>query len=146
MCLGGHLAFRALLDKRITAVVGFFATDIHSKSLGAGVNDDSLERVSKEFDSYTQELVLFFGTLDSHVPPEGRDLIRKTLRDHGVKFTFMEIADAQHAYVRDEFSKGRYDSAITSSCLGFLFELFHRKLTIDLGDVERKTEKIEHVC
>ena len=43
MCLGGHLAYRCALDKRVQAAVCYFATDIHSKSLGAG-GDDSLER------------------------------------------------------------------------------------------------------
>lgn len=44
MCLGGHLAYRCALDQRVKAVVCFFATDIHSKTLGEGKNDDSLER------------------------------------------------------------------------------------------------------
>ena len=44
MCLGGHLAYRCALDKRVQAAVCYFATDIHSKSLGAG-GDDSLERM-----------------------------------------------------------------------------------------------------
>ncbi|KAJ2955713.1 hypothetical protein NQ176_g11379 [Zarea fungicola] len=34
MCLGGHLAVRAALDPRITACVSYFATDIHSRTLG----------------------------------------------------------------------------------------------------------------
>ncbi|MCJ1321487.1 hypothetical protein MMC15_006832, partial [Xylographa vitiligo] len=46
MCLGGHLAYRCALDKRVTATVCYFATDIHSHSLGKGMNDDSLERVA----------------------------------------------------------------------------------------------------
>ena len=44
MSLGGHLAFRCAFDKRVAAAVCYFATDIHSKTLGAG-GDDSLERV-----------------------------------------------------------------------------------------------------
>lgn len=44
MCLGGHLAYRCALDKRVSAAVCYFATDIHSKTLGAGKNDDSLAR------------------------------------------------------------------------------------------------------
>ncbi|KAL9596873.1 MAG: hypothetical protein Q9219_005499 [cf. Caloplaca sp. 3 TL-2023] len=35
------------------------------------------------------------GKMDGHVPPEGRDLIRKTLHDKGVCFSFHEIAWAQ---------------------------------------------------
>jgi carboxymethylenebutenolidase len=44
MCLGGHLAFRCAFDKRVRAAVCYFATDIHSKTLGKGTKDDSLER------------------------------------------------------------------------------------------------------
>jgi dienelactone hydrolase len=47
MCLGGHLAFRAALDPRVRAAVCYFATDIHSHSLGEGENDDSLERAGE---------------------------------------------------------------------------------------------------
>lgn len=54
MCLGGHLAFRCAFDKRIKAAVCYFATDIHSKSLGKGKNDDSLDRVK----DITGELVM----------------------------------------------------------------------------------------
>ena len=46
MCLGGHLAYRCALDRRVQAAVCYFATDIHSKSLGAG-GDDSLERTGE---------------------------------------------------------------------------------------------------
>lgn len=44
MCLGGHLAYRAALDGRVSAAVCYFATDIHSHSLGLGKCDDSLQR------------------------------------------------------------------------------------------------------
>lgn len=36
-----------------------------------------------------------FGKKDNHVPPSGRDLIRKTLHDNGVCFSFYEVAHAQ---------------------------------------------------
>lgn len=44
MCLGGHLAYRCALDSRVKAAVCYFATDIHSKTLALGKNDDSLAR------------------------------------------------------------------------------------------------------
>lgn len=47
MCLGGHLAYRAALDKRVSAAVCYFATDLHSKTLGEGMNDDSLARAKE---------------------------------------------------------------------------------------------------
>jgi len=45
MCLGGHLAFRCALDHRVRAAVCYFATDVHSHTLGEGKKDDSLDRV-----------------------------------------------------------------------------------------------------
>lgn len=145
MCLGGHLAFRALLDKRVCCATCFFPTDIHSRTLGLGMADDTLERISKEADS-SQEIVLIFGTLDTHVPPEGRDLIRSTLRDNRVRFTFLELLDAQHAFIRDESSKGRYDASVTEACIGFLFEQFNRRLKSKLGDYIPDETPVEHVC
>ncbi|CAL9728372.1 hypothetical protein MOUN0_D02674 [Monosporozyma unispora] len=145
MCLGGHLAFRALLDKRVCCATCFFPTDIDTKTLGLGTNDDSLERVSKETDR-NQEMILIFGTLDTHVPPEGRDLIRKTLRDNDVKFTFLELMDAQHAFIRDESSRDRYDSALTECCLSLMLEQFNRRLKTALGPFQGDNTAIEHVC
>lgn len=145
MCLGGHLAFRALLDKRVSCATCFFPTDIHSRTLGLNTNDDTLERVSHEA-SRDQELVLIFGTLDTHVPNAGRDLIRCTLREQCVQTTFLELNAAQHAFIRDESSKGRYDAVITQSCLGFMFEQFNRKLKTNLGDFVNDNENVEHVC
>jgi carboxymethylenebutenolidase len=57
MCLGGHLAFRAALDKRVLAAVCFFATDIHSEALGKGMKSDSLKRCGE----IKGELVMIFG-------------------------------------------------------------------------------------
>ncbi len=41
---------------------------------------------------------MIFGKKDNHVPPEGRDLIRKTLREKGVEFSWYEIAGAQRRF------------------------------------------------
>lgn len=139
MCLGGHLAFRAALDPRVSAAFTFFATDIHSASLGDG--DDSLKRSGE----IKGEVILVFGEKDNHVPYEGRSLIRDTLHKNGVKHTFIEVFDAQHAFIRDEFSKGRYDPAVTKNCFEWLLELFNRKLKLEVG-TEGEKEEIEDVC
>ena len=91
MCLGGHLAYRCALDPRVVSAICYFATDIHSATLGLGKKDDSLTRAK----DIKGELVMIFGKLDNHVPPEGRDLIRKTLHEAGVTFSFYEPAWAQ---------------------------------------------------
>jgi hypothetical protein len=100
MCLGGHLAYRCALDPRVSAGVCYFATDMHSKTLGEGKNDDSLAR-AKEIKG---ELVMIFGKLDNHVPPAGRTEIRRTLEEAGVCFSFYEVAWAQRKYPFPIFS------------------------------------------
>lgn len=129
ICLGGHLAFRAAFHSQVAATVTFFGTDIHSASLAKG-GDDSLRRAGKT-GQITGELCLIFGKLDNHVPRDGRDLIRETLDNANVTFTWLELAWAQHAFVRDEDSKGRYDPQITEVCMALMFELFQRTIAID---------------
>lgn len=142
MCLGGHLAYRCALDPRVSAATCYFATDIHSGTLGKGKKDDSIARCK----DIKGELVMIFGKMDTHVPPEGRDLIRKALHEAGVTFSFYEPAWAQHAFIRDELSKGRYDAALSGICFEMLKELFNRTLRSDLGPRSGGDVEIEDVC
>lgn len=114
MCLGGHLAYRCALDHRVNAAVCYFATDIHSGSLGEGKHDDSLARAKDIkgellmvcnpilFAWWTFQSIAdasqIFGKRDTHVDPAGRDLIRKTLHKAGVTFSFFEAAWAQRTF------------------------------------------------
>jgi carboxymethylenebutenolidase len=159
MCLGGHLAYRCALDPRVVSAICYFATDVHSSTLGKGKNDNSLARTK----DIKGELVMIFGKMDNHVPPEGRDLIRKTLHEAGVTFSFYEPAWAQRkwclsgwsfrvlidvvdAFIRDELSKGRYDAALSGICFEMLKELFNRTLRSDLGPRSGGDLEIEDVC
>ncbi len=142
------------LDPRITAAVAYFGTDVHSRTLGphSGPNmsveaptpdsPHTLDRLGE----IKGEVALIFGIKDTHVPDAGRDLIRRKLRDAGTVFSFYEFAWAQHAFIRDELSKGRYDPAITKICFEVLLELFGRTLKADLGPKDATPQKIEHVC
>ncbi|KAF9531968.1 dienelactone hydrolase [Crepidotus variabilis] len=145
MCLGGHLAFRAAFDRRVLSSVCFFATDIHSASLGKGKNDDTLIRVRNGDLSGKGELVMIFGKQDTHVPREGRNLIRKTLDDANIPLSFIEV-QAQHAFIRDESSKGRWDAALTRSLFAFMMEVFERTVGRDLGPRVSQSKAPEHVC
>jgi carboxymethylenebutenolidase len=164
MCLGGHLALRAAFHRDIAAYVSFFGTDIHSNTLGTLVDtpapaaaadattssrppaQHTLDRIRAGELTTTTEGLLIFGTLDPHVPPQGRDLIRTTLRNANANFSFFEIAGAQHAFVRDEFSKGRYDPAVTGIGFTILLELFNRVLKLDLGTPVIDPVPVDHVC
>jgi carboxymethylenebutenolidase len=121
ICLGGHLAFRAAMNADVLAAVCFYATDIHSGSLGKGKKDNSLERASE----IKGELLHIWGRQDPHVPLEGRNRIKARLDEAGVNFQWVEVNGA-HAFLRDEGY--RYDPALAYLCQGLMLELFHRRL------------------
>ncbi|KAF8331308.1 dienelactone hydrolase [Cantharellus anzutake] len=144
MCLGGHLVcMRAAFDPRVLSTVCFFATDIHSASLGKGKHDDSLQRAKKG--EIRGEIMMIFGKQDTHVPRAGRDLIRTTLEDSNAISSFIEI-QAQHAFIRDESSKGRWDAALTRNLFGMMTELFERTVGRDLGQKVGTGEEVPHIC
>lgn len=140
--MGGHLAFRGAFDKRVRSAVCYFATDIHTSTLGRGKADDSLARIPE----IKGELLMIFGKRDTHVDAAGRDLIRRRLHEAGKTFSFYEVAWAQHAFIRDELSKGRYDPAVAGICFQMMMELFGRTLSSGLGPMEGGEEEPEDVC
>ncbi|PHH84401.1 hypothetical protein CDD83_1995 [Cordyceps sp. RAO-2017] len=160
MCLGGHLAVRAALDARISACVSYFATDIHTRTLGPNAGPDSSAAAAPGsihtldlLPRLRGELALIFGLRDTHVPDAGRDLIRARLRAAAAAAagtpaaSFHEFAGAQHAFVRDELSKGRYDPAVSRVCFEILLELFGRVLRSDLGPPDDAAVGApEHLC
>jgi carboxymethylenebutenolidase len=122
VCLGGHLAYRAALQPDVSATACFYATDLHTHSLGAGGNDDSLARAS----DIHGEMLFVWGRQDPHVPPEGRTLIRARLEAAEVNFQWLEF-NAAHAFMRDEGP--RYDPELTSLGIAMAISLFRRALT-----------------
>jgi len=121
ICIGGHLAFRAAMNPEVLAAVCFYATDIHSHSLGQGKNDNSLERIGE----IRGELLHIWGKQDPHIPLEGRNLIKARLEAAGTRFTWHEFNGA-HAFMRDEGP--RYDPELAMQCWGLVLGLFHRRL------------------
>jgi carboxymethylenebutenolidase len=123
ICLGGHLAFRAAMNPDVAAAVCFYATDIHSGSLGKGKNDDSLQRAGE----IKGELLHIWGRQDPHVPLEGRVRIKARLDEVNANYQWLEVNGA-HAFMRDEGY--RYDPALAHHCYGMALEVFHRKLAL----------------
>ncbi len=121
-CLGGHLAFRAALDPRVTAAACFYATDLHTATLGHDKKDDTLARVKES----KAELLMIWGRQDPHVPLEGRKVIHNALDADGANFQWHEFNGA-HAFARDEGV--RHDAAATRLGLSLALELFQRRLT-----------------
>jgi carboxymethylenebutenolidase len=121
ICLGGHLAFRAAMNSEVLAAVCFYATDIHSGSLGKGKSDDSLKRAGE----IKGELLNIWGRQDPHVPLDGRNKIKDRLDEAGVNYQWIEVNGA-HAFMRDEGY--RYDPELAELCQRWLFALFERRL------------------
>lgn len=123
ICIGGHLSFRAAFEPDCRAAACFYATDIHKRSLGKGMKDDSLDRIPQ----IKGELLMIWGRQDPHIPADGRRLIHDALASAGTAFTWHEF-NAQHAFLRDEGH--RYDPELSAVCWRLVLDLFHRRLTL----------------
>ncbi|MDE1162219.1 MAG: dienelactone hydrolase family protein [Acidobacteriaceae bacterium] len=123
ICIGGHLAFRAAMNPEVLGAVCFYATDIHKRGLGEGMNDDSLDRAGE----IQGELLMAWGRQDPHIPTEGRMLLLNRLNEVGTKLNWHEVNGA-HAFLRDEGV--RYDPELARSLFGLALDLFHRTLTV----------------
>jgi len=121
ICIGGHLAFRAAMNPEVLATTCFYATDIHKRSLGAGMNDNSLDRIPE----IRGELLMIWGRQDPHVPLEGRVNIHAALEAAGTFFQWHEV-NAAHAFLRDEGP--RYNPVLAQQCYGLAVEMFKRRL------------------
>jgi carboxymethylenebutenolidase len=122
-CLGGHLSFRAAMSPRVLAAACFYATDIHTDTLGRGKKSDSLARVRAG--DIRGEVAMIWGRQDPHVPTEGRAAIHACLAQSGVRFSWHEV-NAVHAFMRDEGP--RYDPALAALGYALALETFRRTL------------------
>jgi carboxymethylenebutenolidase len=97
-CIGGHLAFRAAFAPEVKSTVCFYATGLHTDSLGAAVG------AAKSLDAAHRikgELLLIWGSRDPHIPKEGRQVIHASLAKTGTAFQTLTF-DAEHTFMRDE--------------------------------------------
>ena len=95
-CIGGHLAFRAAFMKEIKASVCCYPTGIHSGKLGRE-KADTLERI-KEIQG---QMLLIFGSLDPHIPQEGRQVIIESLEANQIPHK-VATYEANHTFMRDD--------------------------------------------
>jgi carboxymethylenebutenolidase len=121
ICLGGHLSFRAAMNPDVLAGACFYATDIHKRSLGKGLHDNTLDRMGE----IKAEMLMIWGRQDPHIPREGRAIVYNAITDAGIWFTWHEF-NGQHAFMRDEGP--RYDPELARTCYGLVLDLFHRRL------------------
>jgi len=116
-CIGGHLAFRAALEKDVLATACFYGTGIHDGKLGADADAGSIGRAGE----IRGKLLMVWGSEDPHVPAEGRTVVEAKLREARVDYTF-KLYPAEHAFMRDEGP--RYDPEATDLAFADMIALF----------------------
>jgi carboxymethylenebutenolidase len=117
-CIGGHLAFRAAFDPRVTATVCFYPTGLQNGGLGADVAD-SLSRAA----DIRGRLMVVFGSQDPHVPADARLQIVSALYSAGLDDLELHIyRGGEHAFMRD--IGARHDPALTDLALAEAVSFF----------------------
>ncbi len=116
-CFGGHLAFRAAFQPDVKATACFYGTGIHDGKLGLDPDAGSLARAGE----IRGKLLLVFGSVDPHVPEEGRTRIDEALRRAGVDHS-INLYPAEHAFMRD--IGPRYDPEATDRAFAAMIGLF----------------------
>lgn len=121
VCLGGHLAFRAALNPAVKAACCLYATDLHSNTLPAQDENQTLARAGE----IQGELLMIWGRQDPHVPDGPRATINQAMREAGCHFSWVEV-NGQHAFMRDEGD--RYDPELALQSYQMAINLFRRTL------------------
>lgn len=104
-CIGGHLACRAGFNPKIKASVCVYPTGIHNGKLGRE-KADTLTRLSE----IKGDVLFIFGTLDPHIPEEGRMIIQQNLEQQNIRHKIVEY-EANHTFMRDDGY--RFDPVVT---------------------------------
>lgn len=117
-CIGGHLAFRAATDPMVKATACFYATGLHSDTVGgAHGSAPSLAAAA----SIGGPLLLVWGTRDPHIPADARAKIHRALADAGTACQ-VRLYDAEHTFMRDEGA--RHEPVATDRAFRDMLELF----------------------
>jgi carboxymethylenebutenolidase len=96
-CIGGHLAFRAAFDPRVTSTVCFYPTGLQDGKLGAD-DPGSLARAA----DIRGRMMIVFGSQDPHVPAAARTQILSALYAAGLTDLELHVfAGGEHAFMRD---------------------------------------------
>jgi carboxymethylenebutenolidase len=111
-CLGGHLAFRAAFDERVTATVCFYPTGLHNGQVGADADAGTLARAA----DIRGRLMVVFGSQDPHVPADARVQIISALYAAGLDDLELHVyTGGEHAFMRDVGA--RHDPTLTDLAL-----------------------------
>jgi carboxymethylenebutenolidase len=122
-CIGGHLAFRAAMQRDVKATTCFYGTGIHNGRLGMDADAGSLQRAGE----IKGTLLMCFGRQDPHVPADGCAAIEHALKAAHVRAE-VKLYDGEHAFMRDEGP--RYDPEATDQAFADMIALFRQTLVV----------------
>ena len=117
-CIGGHLAFRTAAEPDVRATACFYATGLHTDTVGASHGAAPTLAGAARIGG---ALLLVWGTRDPHIPNEGRRKVHRTLDDLGVPFQ-VRLYDAEHTFMRDEGA--RWEPVAADRAFRDMLELF----------------------
>jgi carboxymethylenebutenolidase len=118
-CIGGHLAFRAAFDARVSETVCFYPTGLQDGALGA----DDAGSLARSTD-IAGRLMVVFGSRDPHVPAEARAQIVTQLYAAGLTDLELHVyAGGEHAFMRDVGA--RHDPVLTDLALTEAVSFLH---------------------
>ncbi len=117
-CIGGHLAFRAAQEPTVRATACFYATGLHSDTVG-GAHGTAASLAGAA--AIHGQLLLVWGLRDPHIPKEGRDEIHAALDVAGTAY-HVRLYDAEHTFMRDEGA--RADPRATDRAFAAMLEVF----------------------
>jgi carboxymethylenebutenolidase len=101
----------------VKATVCFYGAGIHNGKLGSDADAGSLQRAG----DIRGKLLLVWGTLDPHIPEDGRSKIEETLRESNNNFS-QRLYEAEHAFMRDEGP--RYDPEAADQAFGEMVSFY----------------------
>ena len=88
-CMGGRIAFLANAALPLRAAASLY---------GGGIAPGLLDRAPL----LHAPMLLIWGELDKHIPPEQRAQVIASLKDHGKTYVNLEFSDADHGFFCDE--------------------------------------------
>jgi len=120
-CIGGHLACRVAFLPEVKATACIYPTGIHSGKLGKGTAD-TLSRLAEIKGS----MLMVFGTIDPHIPAEGRTTVIHALETAGVTHKAVLYDNADHTFMRDDGH--RFDPVATDLAWTEVTQFFQQTL------------------
>jgi len=112
-CMGGRVSFLANSIVSLKAAASFY---------GGGIVAGLLDRAPR----LQAPMMMFWGGLDKHIPPDDIRKVTDTLRASNRKYVNVEISDADHGYFCD--MKASYNSTAAMLSWGLVVDFFRAYL------------------